>query len=109
MTARTGAPDDPEAGLEAAIELLERARHAVAQGELPALGRLAALLEGLPRRLDAWSGTDDRRRRRVLALLDEAGALTEALRAEQAQVAIQLRTAGVYRRAGAAYRRAGKL
>ena len=69
---RTQPPDDPEVGLEAAIELLERARRAVARDELPELGRLAPLLEGLVGRLAAWSGTDQRRRRRVLALLDEA-------------------------------------
>ena len=109
MIAGTSAPDDPEAALEAAIELLERARRAVARDELPELERLAPLLEGLAGRLAAWSGTDQRRRRRVLALLDEAGALSEALRAGQAQVALQLRAAGVHRRAGAAYRRASKL
>jgi hypothetical protein len=109
MTSGLSAADDPEAGLEAAIELLERARRAVAQGELPELERLAPLLDGLTRRLGAWSGGNDRRRRRVLALLDEAGALPETLRAEQAQLAVQLRAAGVHRRAGAAYRRASKL
>ena len=109
MTAGSRAPDDPEDGLGAAIELLERARRAVARGEPPDLERLAPLLDGLPDRLGPWSGTDDRRRRRVLALLDEVGALTEALRAEQAQLAEQLRGASVHRRAGAAYRRASKL
>jgi hypothetical protein len=109
MTAAASAPDDPEAGLVAAIELLERARRAVARGEPPDLERLARLLEGLPARFGPCSGADHRRRRRVMALLDEAGTLTEALRAEQAQLAIQLRAAGVHRRARAAYRRASKL
>jgi len=98
-----------EARLAAARELLERARRALAAGELPELDRLAALLEGLPGELRRLPGGDARLRGSLLALFDEAGRLTETLREEQARLAVQLHAAGAYRRAGAAYRRASKL
>jgi hypothetical protein len=98
-----------ETRLAAARDLLERARRALAAGELPALDRLAALLEALPSELGRLSRADDHLRGRLLALLDEANSLTETLRTEQARLAARLRTAGAYRRVGAAYRRASKL
>jgi hypothetical protein len=45
----------------------------------------------------------------MLALLDEAGQLTVELRLQHGRLAGQLHDAGVHRRAGVAYRRAGKL
>jgi hypothetical protein len=97
------------ARLAAASKLLERARRTLAEGELPQLDRLGPLLEGLEGELGRGSGADPRLHGTLLALLDEAGNLTEALRAERARLAVQLRAAGAYRRAGVAYRRAGKL
>jgi hypothetical protein len=94
--------------MAAALDLLGRARRALGRGELPELGRLTALLERLRGDLERLSPTADRGLRpSLLALLDEAGLLTEALREEQAWLARQLRAGGVHRRAGAAYRRAG--
>jgi hypothetical protein len=98
-----------EARLAAAGELLARARRALAAGELPELERLFAVLEGLPGELGRIPKGDDHLRGRLLALLDDAGGLTETLRQEHARLAAQLRVAGVYRRAGAAYWRASKL
>jgi hypothetical protein len=110
-TKAKGRPEvrEPAARLAAARDLLERCRRALAQGELPDLDRLAALLEGLGGELGRLSRADDGLRGPLLALLDEAGRLTETLRTEQARLADQLRAAGAYRRAGVAYRRAGKL
>jgi hypothetical protein len=99
-----------EQGMVAALDLLARARKALATGELPELGRLMALLKGLRGGLEGLPAADDRRlRQNLLALLDEAGILAEKLREEQARLATELRKAGVHRRAGAAYRRAGRL
>lgn len=98
-----------EARLAAALDLLQRARRALARADLAALERLAPMLQGLPGELGRWSGTDRRGPGRILALLDEAGALSEALHAERARLEVQLRAAGAYRRAGAAYRRASRL
>ncbi len=98
-----------EARLAAARDLLARARRALAAGEPAALDRLAPLLEGLPGAIGRLPRADDRLRGHLLALLDEAGTLSEALRREQARLALQLRAAGAYRRVGAAYRRASKL
>jgi hypothetical protein len=104
-----GAANELEARLAAARDLLERARRALAEGELPALDRLAAVLESLPGELGRLPRADDHLRRRLLALLDETGRLTETLRTEQAGLAARLRAAGAYRRVGAAYRRASRL
>ena len=50
------------------------------------------------------------RRRELLALLDEARRPDrDLLRIEQSRLAAQLRESGSHRRAGAAYRRAGRL
>lgn len=99
-----------EHGMVAALDLLGRARRALAQGELPELGRLTALLESLRDKLEHLpSAADGRVRQSLLALVDEAGVLVERLREEQARLARQLRAGGVHRRAGAAYRRAGRL
>jgi hypothetical protein len=103
------AGSDLEARLAAVHDQLERARRLLAEGELSALDRLALLLEGVPGELGRFPRTDERLRGRLLALLDEAGSLTETLRTEQARLAVQLRAAGAYRRVGAAYRRASKL
>jgi len=105
-----GAPLELEQGMAAALDLLARARRALARGEPPDLGRLMALLGSLRGALERPPAVDDRRlRRALLALLDEAGIVAEHLREEQARVACQLRAAGAHRRAGAAYRRAGRL
>jgi hypothetical protein len=106
----TGAARELDRGTAAALDLLGRARRALAQGELPELGRLTALLESLRGQLDELPSAADRRlRQSLLALLDEAGVLAQSLREEQARLARQLRDGGVHRRAGAAYRRAGSL
>jgi hypothetical protein len=106
----TGEGRELERVTTAALELLGRARRALGRGELAELGRLIALLESLRGVLGRVSPIADRRlRASLLALLDEAGLLTETLRAEQACLARQLRAGGVHRRAGAAYRRAGDL
>ena len=105
-----GAPLEPEQAIAAALDLLGRTRRALARGDVPELGPLLALLESLRGALERTSAADDgRRRRALLALLDDAGAVAEKLREEQARVACRLREAGVHRRAGAAYRRASRL
>lgn len=110
---RSGEPRavlDLEQATVAALDLLGRARGALAQGELVELGRLMTMLEALRGQLGRLSATDDRHLRRgLLALLDEAGALAEKLARQRAHVAAQLREAGDHRRAGAAYRRASRL
>jgi hypothetical protein len=98
-----------EQDVAAALDLLRRARGALAQRELPELGQLTALLESLRDSLGRISADDPRRRRALLAVLDEAGVVAEKLREKQALLACRLREAGVHRRAGAAYRRAGRL
>jgi hypothetical protein len=106
----TGAARELEQGMIAALDLLARARKALAQDELPELGRLTALLESLRGHLQGMPSAAERRlRQSLLALLDEAGVLAQTLREEQARLAGQLRDGGVHRRAGAAYRRAGRL
>jgi hypothetical protein len=107
---RTRASLGLEQEMAAALELLGRARRALARGELPDPVRLMALLESLRGALGGASAADDRRQpQALLALLDEAGGVAEKLREERARVARQLREAGVHRRAGAAYRRASRL
>ena len=110
---RSGEPRavlDLEQATVTALDLLARARRTLAQGELVELGRLMTMLEGLRSQLGRLSRADDRRLRRgLLALLDEAGALSEKLARERAHVASQLHEAGDHRRAGAAYRRASRL
>ncbi|HSA80676.1 MAG TPA: hypothetical protein VLE23_07615 [Geminicoccaceae bacterium] len=109
-TAGELAPLELEQDLAAALDLLGRARRALARGELPDLGRLMALLESLRAALERPSGAGDRRlRRALLAVLDEAGIVAEQLREEEARVACELREAGAHQQAGAAYRRAGRL
>ena len=105
-----GAPHELEQDMAAALDLLGRARRALARGELPELVQLMALLERLRAALGRTSASHDRRlQRALLALLDEAGVVAENLREEHARVACRLREAGVHRRAGTAYRRASKL
>jgi len=103
-------PAPPEAETSALLELLGRARRALARGDEAELGRLLPLLI----RLDGAPGAaPDRDRpgasRALLSLLDEAGQLAAQIRQVQAQLATRLRATGVHRRAGVAYRRASKL
>ncbi len=98
-----------EARLAATQDLLERVRRAVAARQPAELDRLAPLLQGLADQLGGLPEIDPRLRSRLLALLDDVGSLTETLREEQARLAVQLRAAGAYRRAGTAYRRASRL
>ena len=104
-----GAAPDPEQGMAAALELLGRARRVLARGELAELGRLMARLDGLRDSLEGIAPPGERPSRQALALLDEAGALAAKLREERARMAAQLREEGCHRRAGVAYRRAGRL
>lgn len=108
-SSQAGAALELEEGMALALDLLGRARRALAQGELPELGRLVGLLDGLRHGLDGAAPVDGRLVRQILALLDEAGTLASALREEQARVAARLREEGCHRRAGVAYRRAGRL
>jgi hypothetical protein len=104
------APLELDRDMAAALDLLARARRALARGEPPDLGRLMALLGSLRGALERPPGADGPRlRRALLALLDEVGIVAEQLRQEQERLARQLREAGAHRRAGAAYRRAGRL
>jgi hypothetical protein len=96
--------------IAAALESLRQARQALARGDALELGRLVPMLEALRSALGAQPAAGDRRwRGRLLAVLDEAGALAEELGREHRRLAAQLRQAGVHRRAGAAYRRASRL
>jgi hypothetical protein len=104
-----GAPLELEQDVAAALDLLGRARRALARGELPELDQPMALLESLRAALGRTASHDRRRQRALLALLDEAGVVAEKLREEHARVAGRLREAGVHRRAGSAYRRASRL
>jgi hypothetical protein len=102
----------PEAvgSVAAALESLRQARHALARGDALELGRLVPMLEALRSALRDEPAAGDRRRRgRLLAALDEAGALARELGEEHRRLAAQLRHAGAHRRAGAAYRRASRL
>jgi hypothetical protein len=106
--ARRSAP--LEAETTALLELLGRARRALAREDEAELARLLPLLAGL----DGVPGAAPDRdrpgaRRALLALLDEAGRLAAEIRQEQARLAAQLRATGAHRRAGVAYRRASKL
>ena len=87
------------------LDLLGRMRRALAADDLAELDRLMPLLAGLDGSADLASGA----RKALLALLDEAGQLTAELRLQHGRLAAQLHDAGVHRRAGVAYRRAGKL
>jgi hypothetical protein len=96
--------------MAAAIELLRQVRRLLARGDGIERGRLVAMLEALRSELGAQRATEDRRLRgRLLAVLDEAGALAEELGEEHRRLAAQLRATGVHRRAGVAYRRASRL
>ena len=94
----------------ALLDLLGRARRALARGDEAELGRLLPLLAGLEG-VSGMAPERDRQgaRRALLAVLDEAGQLAAQIREEQGRLAAQLRAAGIHRRAGVAYRRAGKL
>ena len=103
-------PAPLEAEMAALLDLLGRTRRALARGDEAEIGRLLPLLAGLgsapgaaPERASPGA------RHALLALLDEAGQLVGQIRQEQARLAAQLRVAGVRRRAGVAYRRAGRL
>lgn len=99
-----------ERELAGALTVLASARRALATDQLPQLARLIAVLEPLHARLGALSpAARQRPPRELLALLDEAAALTDGLSAAHAQLKTRLREAGTQRRAGAAYHRAGKL
>jgi len=103
-------PAPLKAEMAALLDLLGRARRALARDDEAEFGRLLPLLAGL----DSAPGAAPERgppgaRRAVLALLDEAGQFAGQIRQEQARLAAQLRAAGVHRRAGVAYRRASKL
>ena len=107
------APRDPgpaEAETGALLELLGRARRALARGGEGGFGRLLPLLTRLAG-APATAPERDRRgaRRALLSLLDDAGQLAAQIRQVQARLATQLRATGVHRRAGVAYRRASKL
>ncbi len=107
---RAGPHAGPADDMAAALDLLARARQALAADALPELARLLPLLEALRARLADLSPADPAQRRRaLLALLDEAGRLAARLRAEHDGLAAQLRESGSRRLAGAAYRRAGRL
>jgi hypothetical protein len=94
----------------AGLDLLGRIRRALAAEDLSELDRLLPLLAGLDLALDPRSAGDPAgTRKALLALLDEAGQLTVELRLQHGRLAGQLHDAGVHRRAGVAYRRAGKL
>jgi hypothetical protein len=94
----------------AGLDLLGRIRRALAAEDLSELDRLLPLLAGLDLAPDPRSAGDPAgSRKALLALLDEAGQLTVELRLQHGRLAGQLHDAGVHRRAGVAYRRAGKL
>jgi len=94
----------------ALLDLLGRARRALAHGDEAELGRLLPLLAGLEGAPCAAPERDPQgARRALLGLLDEAGQVAAQIRQEQARLAAQLRAAGVHRRAGVAYRRASEL
>lgn len=91
-------------------DLLGRARAALGSDDparlaqlCPDLERLQAAIAGMPTEavVAEW--------RSLLALLDAAEGLTAALQVARAQVLDALRDAGARHRAGAAYRRAGRL
>jgi hypothetical protein len=107
----TGAcPPAPLAAEVALLDLLGRARRALARADEAELGRLLPLLARLRAAPEASpAGTPAPTRRAVLALLDEAGQLAGQIRQERARLAAELRAAGVHRRAGVAYRRASRL
>ena len=67
------APLELEQDMVAALDLLGRARRALARGELPELDQPMALLESLRAALGRTATHDRRRQRALLALLDEAG------------------------------------
>lgn len=96
--------------LAGALAVLAGARRALATDQLPQLERLIAMLEPLHAALAALPpSAPGHPPRELLAVLDEASTLTEGLSAAHAQLKARLREAGTQRRAGAAYRRAGKL
>jgi hypothetical protein len=91
--------------------LLGRVGRALALDDWGERGGLWPLLAGLPA-ARGWvlaRGGPAGLRNAVLGLLDEAGQLTGELRDEHGRLAAQLREAGAHRRAGVAYRRAGRL
>jgi hypothetical protein len=100
----------PADATRAALDLLARTRRALAGDDLPELECLLPQIEAL-RVLLTEAPPADRAQRRgeLLALLDEAGRLAAQLGAEHDRLAAQLRESGSRRRAGAAYRRAGRL
>ena len=103
-------PAGPADERAAALELLARIRRALAEPDLTELVRLLPPLEALRGRLEVAPQSDpEQRRRERLALLDEARRLADLLRIERRRLAAQLRESGSHRRAGAAYRRAGRL
>jgi hypothetical protein len=103
-------PAPPDADMAALLDLLGRARRALAHEDEVELGRLLPLLAELESAPGAASDRDPpAARRALLSLLDEAGQLAAQLRREQARLAAELRATGVHRRAGFAYRRAAKL
>jgi hypothetical protein len=104
-------PAPPPAEMADLRDLLGRLRRALAQDDMVELGRLMPLLAGLAAApgLVQGSGGPAGLRNAVLGLLDEAGQLTGELRDEHGRLAAQLREAGAHRRAGVAYRRAGRL
>ena len=106
--ARKAAP--PGAQTAALLDLLGRARRALAHDDAAEVERLLPLLAALDGAPGAapWRAPQGGRRA-LLGLFDEAGQIAGQLRQERARLAAQLRAAGVHRRAGVAYRRAGKL
>jgi hypothetical protein len=104
-------PDEapPEARLAALLDLVGRARRALARDDEAELGRLLPLLAEPGASGPMPDGQPTQARRALLALLDEAGQLAAQIHERQLLLAGQLRAAGVHRRAGVAYRRAGRL
>jgi hypothetical protein len=103
-------PVSPPDGMSKLRDLLGRVRRALTQDDMVELGRLMPLLAALATAPGLAPGDDPAGLRNdLLALLDEASRLTGELGEERARLAAQLRGAGAHRRAGVAYRRAGRL
>lgn len=98
------------AGPPVSSDLLRRARAALTTDDAGLLDELAPELERLRVSIAAMSPEAAATEwRNLLSLLDDAEGLTAALRAARARVLAGLREAGARHRAGAAYRRAGRL
>jgi len=105
--ARASGPRGAEVAL---LDLLGRARRALAHDDAAELDRLLPLLAGLRAAPEpSPAGAPAPTRRVLLALLDEAEQLAGQVREARARLAAELRAAGVHRRAGVAYRRASRL